>query len=199
MAISTSLSRPAVAREIGVGLGYVGILSSPMLAFGMLASQAGQVQLGEGLMLIFLLGWMGGMVALGRSGALGTGRFAKAGFAIHLAFLFSATIWQLTQAIHPGMGEGTFAFAVGNMSWPIAVNGMTLIGIGVIAAHRWQGWTRFTPLACGLCFPLGMAAQEFLGSTWGMLFGALTAYAWSGFSLSALLASRRLSQEPNAA
>ena len=142
MAISTSLTRPALAREIGVGLGYVGILSSPMLAFGMLASQGGQVQLGEGLMLIFLLGWMGGMVTLGRSGALGTSRLAKAGFALHLAFLFSATIWQLTQAIQPGMGQGTLAFMIGDMSWPISVNGMTLVGIGVITANRWQGWSR---------------------------------------------------------
>lgn len=198
MAISSTLQRPAIRIDYTV-LGYAGILGSPMLAFGFMAVEAGHAQFGDGLMLSFLLGWLGSMIALRGTGALGSSRWARIGSGLHLTTLIVAILWQATQAYHHDIGKGTTLFLIGDMCWPISVNGMTLIGLGVLGAKRWHGWHRFTPLACGLCFPIGMAAQA-IDPTWGTLFVVITAYAWSGLGLAALMEARRLqAQEPNAA
>lgn len=198
MAISSPLQRTAIRVDAAV-LGYAGILGSPMLAFGMMAAEAGHAQLGDGLMLIFLLGWMSSMIALRRTGALGNALWGNVVIGLHLVVLATAISWQATQAYQHDLGKGSLAFQIGDMCWPLAVNGMSLVGIGAIVGRGWQGWRRFTPLACGLCFPLGMAVMSAFGPTWATLFGVITSYAWSALGLAAILEARRLqSAEPNA-
>lgn len=190
MAISTPLPRTAIRVDATV-LGYAGILGSPLLAFGMMALDAGQPALGDGLMLSFLLGWMGSMIALYRTNALGTGPWGRTGLTLQMIVLSIAILWQATQAYHHDIGKGSLWFTIGDLCWPVSVNGMTLVGIGVLAAKRWTGFRRFTPLACGLCFPIGMAALALFGPSWSTLFALLTSYAWSALGLAAVLEARR--------
>jgi hypothetical protein len=198
MAISTPLPRSALRIDHTV-LGYLGILGSPLLAFGFMASEAGQLTLGNGLMLSFLLGWMASMIALRGTGALGRSRFAHATSSVHLVTLSIAIVWQAAQTYRHDLGKGTLPFLIGDMCWPISVNMMTLVGIGTILAQGWKGWRRFTPFACGLCFPIGMVFQS-IDPTWGMMFGVITAYTWCALGLAALLEARRYRRtEPNAA
>lgn len=197
MAISTSLPRAALRVDHTV-LGYLGILGSPLLAFGFMASEAGQLTLGNGLMLSFLLGWLGSMIALRGTGALGRSRFANAASIVQLVTLSIAIVWQATQTYHHDIGKGSLLFTLGDMCWPISVNMMPLVGIGTILANGWRGWHRVTPFACGLCFPVGMLLQS-INPGWGMLFGVVTAYTWSALGLAALLEARRRQEaEPNA-
>ena len=189
MAISTPLPRSAVRIDHTV-LGYLGILGSPFLAFGFMASEAGHFTLGNGLMLSFQLGWLASMIALRGTGALGRSRFANAASAFQLLSLGIAIVWQATQTYHHDLGKGSLLFTVGDMCWPVSVNMMTLVGIGTILSQGWRGWHRYTPFACGLCFPIGMLFQS-INPAWAMLFGVVTAYTWSALGLAALLEARR--------
>lgn len=196
MAISSTLQRSALRIDFTV-LGYLGILGSPLLACGVWAMEAGQVALGNGLMLSFLLGWLGSMAALRGTGAFGKLRWGRATSNAHFATLTIAILWQATQTYHNDFGKGSLLFTAGDLCWPISVIGMILVGIATLAAKRWRGWHRFTPLACGLCFPIGMAAQAIHPSLTA-IFAVITAWAWSALGLAALLEGRRHAKELNA-
>ena len=197
MAISSTFDRPTATRDFTTTLGFAGILGSPMLAFGKMAADAGQIQLSDMLLVLFLLGWTGSVHAMRRTRAFGSDPVWIGWSNIQLGLLVAALLWQISQALQIGNTATLPSFRPGDALWPICLGGMTFVGLGALAGS-WQGWRRYAPLACGMSFPLTLGLPDLLGPSWSIAFGVLAAYAWSGLGLAVVLEARRLSKEPNA-
>lgn len=131
------------------------------------------------------LGLLAGLIALGRSGALGERRWARrandlavAGMAA-LAVTELVAIWpadHATDATMPVILGGVY----GLVSTWLGVS-LTVAGLGVLRAARWTGWARWVPLALGIWVFVPMfpaMAFSFIGARlsiggWMVLFALL--------------------------
>ena len=105
--------------------------------------------------------WAGGVVAVARAGAAGKGRLALVGVTVSLlgfgllVIAELATLVSMTVA-YPLFGVATIAQAVG----------LTTLGVGVVRARRWTGWSRWTLLACGLYIPIVLIPAMLIPGLW---------------------------------
>jgi hypothetical protein len=125
--------------------------------------------------LLFLFG----VAALWRSGALRRDRLSIAGLAIALPGLAVVAIGHPATFLNPD--AGAFFFGIGLILTSI---GMIVTGVAVLKARRWDGWRRFTPMACGLCI-LVVLMPSFLLPARTFEYGvAVWAFCWLLFGLS---------------
>jgi hypothetical protein len=118
-----------------------------------------------------------GIAGLARSEAAGRGWLATSGLGLsQLGFaviVLAEASWLLTTTATEAL------FGVRTL---VLLLGLILAGIAVVKAGRWQGWHRFTPLACGMfiavvvlpSFALPGYASHYAIGIWGvcwLLFG----------------------------
>lgn len=130
------------------------------------------------------LGLLAGLLALGRSGAAGSGRLASSGHLLSVGGLGLLTLTEFA-AIGAATAPTTGAWADAmNTLYGVSTLGtglgLLLLGTAVVRAGRWSGWARWLPLALGVWVfvPLTPAlVLSFLGarlaiSGWMLLFAA---------------------------
>jgi hypothetical protein len=54
------------------------------------------------------------------------------------------------------LAEDNLIFIITDMSWPLSMLFMIVVGIMTIRANRWASWQRFVPLICALWLPVAM-------------------------------------------
>lgn len=86
-----------------------------------------------------------GVVELARAGVSGRGGLATSGLWLTLFGLV-----ELIAAEGVSLIDTNVAVFFYSTSTLILILGLLLLGVAVLRAGRWTGWSRFTPLACGL-------------------------------------------------
>lgn len=139
-------------------------------------------------MTAYLLGWACSTIAMRRLRATGRGRGAAAFFLVQIGLLTLAACQQPQDqlGIHP-LGDA-FYFA-SDMAWPLSHVLMLGSFAAVWRARVWDGWRRWTPLACGLALPLTFAVAASGLATPNAVFCVGTASAFLALGL-AVLTSR---------
>ncbi|EXG82075.1 hypothetical protein CryarDRAFT_3213 [Cryptosporangium arvum DSM 44712] len=184
------MTRPRTTALVAVAICAIGVLytaamalTGAVLSFGWVIQSA--IHLGEML----------AVVALGRAGAAGGSRTARAGLgaaALGQAVLAAAEVIWVDS---PGLGE--VLFGVG----PI-LTAVGLIGAGVVIARRWQrpAWQRFAPLALGI-YIVAVMTPVLIGSGGPPAPAALWALVawdalWETIAVSALVRPARHARSP---
>jgi hypothetical protein len=80
-----------------------------------------------------------------RTGAIGTGRLARALLHVEHALLAVAMVSSLMWAFTPSLYD-TGVFFVLDLFWPLSMLGMAAIGVRIAIAGRWRGAARIWPL-----------------------------------------------------
>lgn len=121
-----------------------------------------------------------GVIGLALSGAA-SGRFAAVALSIALLGRVDFVAAEFHSLI---IGEESILLPIGAM---VTAVGMTLVGIAVLRAGRWEGWRRFAPLLVGLypfvaMFPFILITDEpsmVAISLWGLPWLLLGYALWS--------------------
>jgi len=160
-------------------LGTLALIASPMmliggLLFDMTARDPGSEIFG----LIFVLGWMCSLASLGLLKATGRGLGGKIVLIIEAVGLVLAVGNQI-YGILGAADESSPLFIATDIAWPLSVTFMIVVGIASIRAGVLPGWQRYTPLLCGLAFPLLMLCILLVGQqVGGLIFAAYMLVSW---------------------
>ncbi len=112
-----------------------------------------------------------GVIGLVRTGAAGRGGLATAGLGLTLLGLVVLTVAELIWLA--GLEIAVLFYSAATL---LMMVGLIVAGVAVLRSGRWTGWSRFTPLACGLymllvllpaLFMPGLTANYALG-VWGV-------------------------------
>ncbi|MGH3087382.1 MAG: hypothetical protein ACRDSJ_08700 [Rubrobacteraceae bacterium] len=129
-----------------------------------------------------------GVVGLALSGAA-PGWFG--GIALGIALL--GRVDFVVAEIHSlAIGEDSILLPLGAM---ITAVGMTLVGVAVLRARRWEGWRKFTPLVAGVYPFVGMFPFIFIANEPNILAIAVWGLAWLALGY-ALYSTPRSSTNP---
>ncbi len=112
-----------------------------------------------------------GVIGLVRTGAAGRGGLATAGLGLTLLGLVVLTVAELIWLA--GLEIAVLFYSAATL---LMMVGLIVAGVAALRSGRWTGWSRFTPLACGLymllvllpaLFMPGLTANYALG-VWGV-------------------------------
>lgn len=138
------LTRPFVrgAALAGIAGSAVSLATSLLVVARVMADDASATWnvldlVGDATMIIGLAGFVTTRAAGGWLG--------RAGLVLVFAGLGMFTVAGAAGFFDPDAGEALHPISV-----PLTGVGMVLTGIVVVRTRRWQGWIRYTPLACGL-------------------------------------------------
>src|SRR5262245_13895795 len=140
----------------------IAVLASPMmLVEGALAGfqpHAGTDQLTGAIGAAYTVGWLCSLFGMSLSGATGRG-WGRALLALQASTVLAALGWSAVHVVFPhDLPQGTVCAAV-DLAWPVSHLLMIPTGVATWRARVWTGWTRFTPLLCGLALPLAVVAK----------------------------------------
>lgn len=114
-----------------------------------------------GLNMVQHLTLLAGVIGLAWSGAAGPGRLARAGLGLSLLGICLLTLAEpVTLVSYP------VAYVVFPIAEVVMAIGLILVGVAVLGAGRWTGWSRFTPLACGVFIPIILMPAVALPGLW---------------------------------
>ena len=141
------------------------------------------------LMCAYLVGWGCSLIGMRRLRVTGRGRGAAAFFAVQIGLLSLALCQQPQDqlGVRP-LGDAVY-FAT-DMAWPLSHVLMLGAFAAVWRARVWDGWRRWTPLACGLALPLTFAAAATRLAPPNAVFSVGTAASFLALGL-AVATSRR--------
>ncbi|MEA2554125.1 MAG: hypothetical protein QOJ65_2301, partial [Fimbriimonadaceae bacterium] len=161
-------------------LGTLGMIGAPFLAISMALQPADRnSQVGQILEVFFMLGFYALLFGLASLGAFGRGK-GRIALWLQLTTLSVASLWTLSQAIKPGLGEGSLLYGIGDAGWPINMLMTLVTGITVATVGRMTSWRRYAALACGLALPLLFASMAVLGhGAGGTFFSIYVAVTWA--------------------
>lgn len=126
--------------------------------------------------LLYLGGWGCSLLGMWYSGATGRGRSGRVVLAIQGIGLSLAALFTIWEAWTAGRVTSSALYEVTNAAWPLSHLFMIVVGIATLRAGVWRGWTRFTPLLCGLALPVSILAGVIgIGGQGGGPFAILTA------------------------
>jgi len=137
---------------------------------------------------LFQIGVMGLLTVLWQTQALGEGRLARfflrveavvLGLAIGSTFVDGISVSNLDQA----------GWLLLDMTWPLSMFGMFLIGIRIAIAGRWHGVSRFWPLVAESWAIVTVPAYGIFGSTVAGFIGA--AHLCVGYAVLGQIVARK--------
>ena len=111
--------------------------------------------------MVFMAGWICANTVMRRMQAAGTGGWGRAVLRIQLAGLVLAFLFGLVEATGL-LATESLAFTVLDVSWPLSMVWMLVVGVFVIAAKRLAGWRRFVPVLCVPVWLAGLTVGTFL-------------------------------------
>ena len=141
---STAPTRPFKARGMLLTAGAVA-WGLDSLIFGTDPSGSFEEALSSITSGTFQLGLLGLLSVLFATNALGAGRIARSAIRLEVGILVLA----IGSTIADGTGVSDLdrvGWILLDLCWPLSMLGMSLIGIRVAVAGRWQGKARFWPL-----------------------------------------------------
>ena len=188
--LTGDLKTGAIVNRI---LGLLAIIGAPMLLFQFLLGTRGMnAEGGERNALIALLGvlYIGGGIcgAIGmfRIRAYGESKASKIVFVLQMTLLSLALLFSVFETFGATYKNGGVLFAVFDAGYPLSHLFMIVVGIFVLRAKVWQGFSKFAPIIVGFALPLTLGLMPLLGEKIGVVsFGALTAIglATIGFTI----------------
>ncbi len=127
---------------------------------------------------LYIGGWMAGVVGMRRLRVTGDRQGSKVLFIIQIFVLSLALLFSIQESI--GLTNSIF-FRITDAAYPLSHLLMLVVGVSVWRAHVWRGLTRLAPLLVGLGLPSAFALAPLIGwNAAGITFAGLTAL---GFSL----------------
>ena len=130
-----------------------------MLIFGFNAPPGWQNVVYEMSGLLFQVGLVALVTVQLRTGAIGTGRIARACLHLEHVLLGLAMVSTVLYAFVPQYYEEPWFLAL-DAFWPISMIGMFLIGIRIAIAGRWTGAARFWPLGAESWAPVNIPIAQ---------------------------------------
>jgi hypothetical protein len=166
-------------------LGAIAMACAPFLFVDFLVHGMGEefehTSLSGLFSLVFMIGWMCGVVVLLRVFATGTGRFGRGVLYVQLFTLGLANVWNVWEVVSPGASSPVYF--VLDFFWPLSQ--VVLLVIGVTVAVKGQsgpgrGVARFVPLMAGLWFPVTIVLMVVFGQTYPVMVisGAYSVVMW---------------------
>lgn len=178
IARSPTLTQPAAPqREMAPTyrlLGTLGMIGSPFLFLSLAAvgfEQEKISRLGSFLGLIFAIGWLNNVLGLWTLHATGTRLGGRILLGVEIVGVVLANLCQIYEIVDPK--ADSVLFHITDIAWPLSMVTLLVIGIVAIVVRQLQGWTRFTPLVCGLWLPVSILANGILGTTAGLIIGGV--------------------------
>ncbi|MGY1730458.1 hypothetical protein ACI798_02970 [Geodermatophilus sp. SYSU D01045] len=149
-----SVRRAGIAVATGSAAWAAGIL-----AFGIDPTVGSQALAYEMTALLFQLGLVALVTVQLWTGAIGTGRLARAALHLEHVLLSLAILSTLSAAFLPGHAEEAWYLAL-DAFWPLSMVGMFLIGIRIAIAGRWSGAARWWPLGAKSWAPVNIPVAQ---------------------------------------
>lgn len=122
-----------------------------------------------------------------RTRATGVSGKAVAMLKVERVLLALAMVWSLGHALAPS-ARGELWLSILDVTWPLSMLGMFVIGVKVAFAGRWQGLARFYPLVAESWVVVTLPSLGVFGEGVGQLVGAthlLVGYATLGLVVAA--------------
>lgn len=161
-------------------LGLVGILCSPFLFLdflmnGLSQSNSSTIELFD---MIYMTGWMAGILGLFQMKAAGTKSAGRLVLIIQMCLLLVAQISTFL-AIFTVRTSSAWA-GVSDIFWPLSNLFMLVTGIAIIKAKSITGFKRFIPFLMGLWLPITGVAMNILNPDVVLIAfsGPYSAIAW---------------------
>ena len=138
--------------------------------------------------LLYIWGFAAAAIGLRRLRVTGRGRGAAIVTSIQALGLFLASL-QPWLDLTIGRARGGAFYMATDIAWPASHVFMLVVGVATLRAGVWRGWRRWTPLACGLAFPLMAAGAALFGrEAMGAVFGPATALSFGALAVALLTA-----------
>ena len=96
--------------------------------------------------LVFQAGAFGVVTAVARTGGIGPSRGAQVFLRIERVLLALAMLWTVLHAYDYTWADSTGWVVALDVTWPLSMLGMLVLGVKVFRAHRWHGSLRTAPL-----------------------------------------------------
>jgi hypothetical protein len=195
----TAVTLPLAARgprPSGVRLlGALALLGSPMMLVQYVwwqvagaAAPSPESGIAQVEFLLYIWGFAAAAAGLRRLRVTGRGRGAAIVTAVQAVGLFLASL-QPWLDLTVGRARGGAFYMATDIAWPASHVYMLVVGVAALRAGVWRGWRRWTPLACGLAFPLMAAGAGLFGrEAMGAVFGPATALAFGALAVALLTA-----------
>ncbi|GLC25649.1 hypothetical protein [Roseisolibacter agri] len=189
-----SAARPPLHRTLGV----LAMIGSPMMLVQYVswriagsAAPSPESLIAQAEFLLYIWGFAAAAIGLRLLRVTGTGRGAATITAIQAVGLFLASCQPLLD-LTVGRARGGAFYMATDIAWPASHVFMLVVGIAALRAGVWRGWRRWTPLACGLAFPLMAAGAGIFGrEAMGAVFGPATALSFGALGLALATAPAR--------
>lgn len=129
------------------------MICAPAMLVGILLTQGSENSLITGIVsFLFMFGSLCTQLVLWQIAASGRGIWGRIaqGFQIVLVFfgmLFG--IFEASQLLH----DENILFVITDISWPLSMVWMLILGITIAIRGTLKGYARFAPMICGLAFP----------------------------------------------
>ena len=192
--VPAAADRPPLHRVLGA----VALIGSPMMLVQYVwwrvagaAAPGPETLIAQAEFLLYIWGFAAAAAGLRRLRVTGNGRGAAVITAIQAVGLFLASCQPLLD-LTVGRARGGAFYMATDIAWPASHVFMLVVGIAALRAGVWRGWRRWTPLACGLAFPLMAAGAAMFGrEAMGVVFGPATALSFGALALALLTAPAR--------
>jgi hypothetical protein len=190
------LEARGAARPSGVRLlGALALLGSPMMLVQYVwwrvagpAAPGPESGIAQVEFLLYIWGFAAAAAGLRRLRVTGRGRGAAIVTAVQAVGLFLASL-QPWLDLTVGRARGGAFYMATDIAWPASHVYMLVVGVAALRAGVWRGWRRWTPLACGLAFPLMAAGAGLFGrEAMGAVFGPATALAFGALAVALITA-----------
>ena len=163
---------PGPPHRLTEGLVVLGALSwatSFLLVGGHSESEVGKT-VGDLMANPFQAGLFALLALQLRTRAAGLGRGTVAFMHVEFVLLALATVWSFVHGLAPSMRDDAW-LAVLDVSWPLSMLGMAVLGVKVALTGRWRGPVRFWPavageLGAGLRAAVRRCSARVRSSTW---------------------------------
>jgi len=178
----------AGVRKLALGLtAGAATWSAASYVYGFNPSTEAGVMITDLAALAFQLGVLGLVQLQLRTRATGLTRKAVTMLKVERVLLVLAMVWSLVHGLVPAARDDLW-LAVLDVTWPLSMLGMFVIGIKIALAGRWRGPARFYPLVAESWAVVTIPVMGALGATAGDLVGAthlLVGYATLGLLVAA--------------
>ena len=163
--------------------GLLALVGAPMLLLQFLLGTGGMnAEGGERnawiamLGVLYVGGWMFGAIGAFRERAYGEGKGSKIVFVLQIVLLSLALMFSVFETFGATYENGGVLFAVFDAAYPLSHLFMIVVGIFVLRARSWRGFSKFAPFVAGFALPLTLGLMPVFGVKIGVVtFGALTA------------------------
>lgn len=124
---------------------------------------------------LYLAGWIAGVIGLRELRLIGTGVGSRSVFIVQIALLGLGLIYSVMEVMGYSTVNGGLVFKITDVGYPLGHLWMIVVGITALLVKTWTGASKFAPLIVGLALPVSVLVGMRTGFTGGlMLFGSMT-------------------------